>query len=269
MGARPQVEDATKFRMRGHDEVANYTRPWCLTPRCLLCTSWNGYRSSLQEIDAIQRQFVQFDRNVDGGLSQQEVRVMMQDVFPGVSSSARLRPQLLKILEEAGATGTDPDRKLSFAKFIKLMRCLHDLKDQDPVVRQSDIIAYTRFSPKEVEEFQLIFTRATQRDLMGPNEFIQMVGGCCTIDDNYKDMLRRIFTEVVEVDACSRNATFPDFLLLMRRIVDMDFAHIQDGLFAFGTARARSAGKSPRGRMTPSASPMRTPRSQDDSFIGW
>merc|ERR1740121_1410589 len=170
---------------------------------------------------------------------------MLQNVFPNMSTSIAVRPYLLKVLQEVAASERANGVGLDFPDFLRILRSFADLLDKDPVAREEDVIAKCGFKRDEVEEFRDLFSvgdgvrgdgaeygeALAKRTTMGLVEFTRMVERVAPLSAAELLQLRSLYRDVVELGAGLRIAGFPEFLLLMRRLVDMNFADIKNIIF--------------------------------------
>jgi len=207
----------------------------------------NNAGFSAEEVNAMKQQFFDFDNDRNGYISSAELGVMLQSVFPNMSCSVALRPYLLRVLQEVAVSERENGDGLDFPDFLRIMRSFADLLDKDPVAREEDVIAKCGFTRVEVEEFRAIFATADgahgddgeeleealeKTKTLGPVGFIRMVEKISPLSAKELTQLRGLYKDIVEHGAGLRIAGFPEFLLLMRRLVDMNFAGIKDMAFA-------------------------------------
>jgi Ca2+-binding EF-hand superfamily protein len=209
-------------------------------------TFWNNAGFSAEEVNSMKQQFFDFDNDHNGYISSEELGVMLQNVFPNMCCSAELRPCLLKVLQEVAVSEKENGEGLDFPDFLRIMRSFVDLLEKDPVAREEDVITQCGFKRHEVEEFRELFSMGDgvrgdggeyeealeKRTTMGLVDFIRMVERVAPLSAAELQQLRKLYKDIVELGAGLRIAGFPEFLLLMRRLVDMNFADIKNIILA-------------------------------------
>jgi Ca2+-binding EF-hand superfamily protein len=110
-----------------------------------------GY--SKQELEEMRGYFDRYDLDGSGFLDHDELRKLLQELFPRLTS-ARMRPLLVKVLSEVY---TDSTGSLDFSDFLRLMRQCKGLVDQDKAAKETAAIKESGFSSSEVLEFRELF----------------------------------------------------------------------------------------------------------------
>jgi len=87
----------------------------------------------------------------------------------------------------------------------------------------------THFAMTEVSEFRSIFLERTRGDpMMSLNHFKELMSPVCPMGDKNSHAISGMWRE-----ACgdvTKMCDFPDFLILMRRMLDMNFANMNNRL---------------------------------------
>merc|ERR1740121_2835054 len=112
------------------------------------------------------------------------------------------------------------------------MRQLQEMADQARLDKELATMEATGFSKAEVAEFRRFFIAfdEDQNGYMSLEEAMAMMKDICPFGAKNAAEFTKIFDEVVQ-DGAGKNpghATFPDFLFLMRRLLDVNFAQILD-----------------------------------------
>eukprot|EP00434_Breviolum_minutum_P006936 symbB.v1.2.006122.t1/scaffold364.1/size219240/19 len=99
----------------------------------------------------------------------------------------------------------------------------------------------TRFSSSEVSEFRSIFLEVTQNEpRMSLSDFKEMMSPVCPMGDKNSHAISAMWMEIC--DGSSKLFDFPDFLVMMRRLLDMNFANMNERL---GRVSVRKVAVSP------------------------
>jgi hypothetical protein len=143
--------------------------------------------------------------------------------------------QVLQLLEECRNLAEEQDGKTTFWVFLRLMRFLEDDKDRNALTMERNAIEESKFSAQEVSEFREVFSMWASNDTksdmpgaskcgkaLGPDGMVRMLrsmGMTLTAEDK-----EQLFTTIKEVDQDGNgNVDFPDFLILMKRLIDANF----------------------------------------------
>jgi len=180
---------------------------------------------SAQEVQDLKNIFNYYDKDGAGDLGPKDEIRIITDLYPEIAHDAEMRPLLLEVVRNV-----DEHRKterLEFKDFLRLMQHLRDLKDQTKVNKEMSAVKNCGFSVQEVQEFRQLFLEGDN----GYGEFSleeaqRILGKVTPLGAGYLKELAQIFGDVSggEVDVVD----FPDFLLLMKRLIDVNFARIRD-----------------------------------------
>ena len=119
-----------------------------------------GYSS--EEVEGMRAKFDHYDEDGSGAISNRELAKLLEDVFPEIATSRRLRPIMLEILKEADQDG---DGQLDFNDFLRLMRQFHNLQEHQ-LIRQHSTRVQAIACARAVHEdaFTWIAVHAPQND---------------------------------------------------------------------------------------------------------
>eukprot|EP00929_Paragymnodinium_shiwhaense_P031573 TRINITY_DN17653_c0_g1_i2.p1 TRINITY_DN17653_c0_g1~~TRINITY_DN17653_c0_g1_i2.p1 ORF type:complete len:1049 (+),score=187.03 TRINITY_DN17653_c0_g1_i2:177-3323(+) len=175
------------------------------------------------EVEKLEAMFKRFDMENRGQLEGADLRALLTEALPVLAGCVLQRPQLLELLEVAGVR--TKDCPLKFRNFLHLMRLAREAEDQTCWHKEMEATRKTQFSVAEVDKLRDLFLHSPD----GENR--QRI----TLDDVVK-----LFSEVYALGAARENellvtyshiagsssaeADFPDFLLIMKRLIDSDFA---------------------------------------------
>jgi len=176
-----------------------------------------GYTA--EQMEALSRQFRCYDWDGSGEISQKELVALIVDVFPDLAFNPDQRPLLVQIVE-----GADKDRngKLNFDEFLHLMRTVEDLGHLTQLKKERSVIEDTYFNTNEVSEFRSIFLARTKgQPRMSLSDFKELVSPVCPMGDKNSHEISGMWRETC--GEVTKLCDFPDFLLLMRKMMDKDF----------------------------------------------
>lgn len=183
-----------------------------------------GY--TMEQMEQLRRQFSYYDWDDSGDVSKKELVQLIVDVFPDMAFDPDKRPLLLQIMRE---TDSDSNGKLDFSEFLQLMRTVEDLEQLTQLQKERSVIDETRFTSNEVSEFRNIFLAVTKGEpRMNLADFKEMMSPVCPMGDKNSHAISAMWMEIC--DSGSKMFDFPDFLLIMRRLLDMNFANMNQRL---------------------------------------
>jgi len=186
-----------------------------------------------EEVANLTESFDKYDIDSSGSICNESLRTLLEDLFPDLAASAKMRPQLVKLMKEV-YDGDTEQAGLDFQEFLRLMRQFHDFQERDRLVREQDAIQATKFTLAEVEEFRSLFMGGTDdevRTKLTLSDLQRMVEAICPLNHKHIADLREIFKQVCCEEADTETKMlghFPEFLLIMRKLIDMNFANIVD-----------------------------------------
>jgi Ca2+-binding EF-hand superfamily protein len=171
------------------------------------------------EVQQLRQHFEEYDVDKKGFLRDHEVEKLLEDTYPELTKSMTYRPQLLEIMKSA------QKGQVNFRSFLKLVRRCRDLCDREKVKRERDAIAASGFTQAEVKEFRELFLGSTDRETISLSQLFEMVAPLVPLGQKNSIALVEIYRDVVEKD---QEAEFAEFLLIFRRIIDLDTGDINE-----------------------------------------
>lgn len=185
---------------------------------------------SMEDIQKMEERFQEFDADGSGELSGHEVVRVLEVHFPTLANSEARRPLILQLLKEADEDGNGC---LEFGDFLRLMRQVKDIQDQLMLSKELRAIEETRFSPSEVLEFrELLLAVRGEAAEIGLHEVQMLLGAVVPMGAKNQVQLKEKFDQVAKrqsgVDGSSEMLDFPEFLWLMRDLLDMNFANMAE-----------------------------------------
>jgi len=203
----------------------------------------------------LRRRFKAYDQDGSGDIGKKELVLLIEESFPTMAHDAAMRPMLLQMMSEVDANGNG---NLDFREFVQLMERFRELDQQDHHDKERHATEETGFSSREIEDFREIFLASSdpQTQQITEQGVMQLMRAVCPLGHSNAAELRQHMKAVVdkaqhtgftgssaqrkrrsiqgafqqereleqEVD---RNLDFPEFLLLMHRLLDTNFADIK------------------------------------------
>eukprot|EP00746_Dinoflagellata_sp_MGD_P003861 gnl/MRDRNA2_/MRDRNA2_107481_c0_seq1.p1 gnl/MRDRNA2_/MRDRNA2_107481_c0~~gnl/MRDRNA2_/MRDRNA2_107481_c0_seq1.p1 ORF type:complete len:960 (+),score=200.42 gnl/MRDRNA2_/MRDRNA2_107481_c0_seq1:57-2882(+) len=179
---------------------------------------------SEEQVAKYRNKFSKYDRDQSGDIACNELLRLLEDMFPWATRSDVEQARLRQILARVDSDG---DNTIDFKDFLQLCRQYQDERDEEQLTREAAAVEKTGFKPEEVAEFRNVFKSAD----MDCNQYLsnfeirhllsRIVG---SFSETSGKELVGIFREFSGDGA--RQLDFSDFLLLMKRLMDMNFADI-------------------------------------------
>ncbi|CAJ1387692.1 unnamed protein product [Effrenium voratum] len=172
------------------------------------------------EVENLKVLFQKYDLSKSGRICNKEMIQLVEDIVPELAHERSMRPQLLALVREV-----DQDMVgLNFQDFLRLMALFRAFKDKQRLRKEQQAIKDCGFSHAEVADFRELFLNSLEDSPdLSFDDFRQMIHGITPLGDVLTAQLREIF-----LAQCKKEADFPDFLLLMKRLLDSDFANIKE-----------------------------------------
>eukprot|EP00929_Paragymnodinium_shiwhaense_P025524 TRINITY_DN15415_c0_g3_i1.p1 TRINITY_DN15415_c0_g3~~TRINITY_DN15415_c0_g3_i1.p1 ORF type:complete len:1410 (-),score=290.88 TRINITY_DN15415_c0_g3_i1:493-4722(-) len=210
-------------------------------PRARQCCAREG-GFTVQDVEELQEQFNKYDTDLNGEIEKEEMRCLFMDLAPDLATSAEARPKLMELLNEADGDGNG---SLDFGDFKRLAASLRDLQEVSLKDRERISGRDGRFSRKEVEDLRELYCLFGGGESAGGSILKHQVE--CFLDrlkplgSKLREAFNTCWEEVVDRDrqVCMdgsldslenggelAKAAFPEFLTLMRRLMDENFAGI-------------------------------------------
>ncbi|CAE7554115.1 CAM53 [Symbiodinium natans] len=175
------------------------------------------------EVEELRFIFRRYDVDRSGRVTKTELIHLVEDVVPELAKARSKRPQLKALMREVDQECTG---SLSFASFLKLMGLFRAFKDKERLRKEQQAMKDAGFTNQEVAEFRELFLNSlNDSQELGFEEFRAMIHGITPLGDVLTSQLEEIFAEVCKKQT---EADFPDFLLLLRKLLDCNFAMIKD-----------------------------------------
>jgi len=182
------------------------------------------------EVEDLRSQFNRYDSDGSGTISGPETVRLMEEEFPMLTKDPARRPQMIQLLNEADQGG---DGSLDFHDFLRIMRHLRDIQDQLRIGKELDAVNTTKFTPPEVQEFRELFLATGGGDKeLGFDQIKELLKCLVPMGSKNVEELKSKFFEFsakqMGVIGGAELLDFPEFLWLMRELVDTNFAGMND-----------------------------------------
>jgi len=199
---------------------------------------------SHDEVVKLQKMFNEFDDDNSDSIGTPELGALIRKLFPIMNKN--IRPKLDMLMKEiVQCTG-----KLNFDDFLRTMRQFYDIQTQERLNKEAELVAETGFTPQEVQGFRELFQKSDENwdQELSLTEVKHMIQNVCPLGDRNEIDLVTMYKEVRNAQAAKQtkfdgnqdNVDFPEFLLLMKKLLDCNFANIQERLKTYDGSK-RSA----------------------------
>jgi len=201
---------------------------------------WKAARQRLQancgfddeQVLEFRALFVSFDKDASGDIGKSELKMLIEQAFPDLAHDKKMRPKLMQVLREVDSDGSGT---LDFGDFLQVMQRIRERRDQEKLTKELTAIKETGFLQNEVKEFRELFRSncAVGEFRMPKNEVVRLLCKACDFQMKQLTEFSDIFHEVVERHTNPQdsevpdNCDFPEFLWLMQKLLEIDFAGIK------------------------------------------
>lgn len=213
-----------------------------------------------QQLEMYQGMFEKYDADRSGNIDPKEMIGVLSDLNMQPRSKAE-QHQLIALLTECRErAGEKDENKITFWVFLQLMRTLEDDQSRESLAVEKKAAEESKFARDEVREFRDIFYYWVE-DLAGKGDGSGCVSGIRALtSDGVATMLKSLGVSfkaehrvmlgnlAIECDHDRNGAVdFPDFLVLMRKLLDMNFAGIKEVTAGASTSARKESyqGKKP------------------------
>lgn len=181
---------------------------------------------SAKELEELRRRFECHDVEGRRTLRGEPLRQLLDELVLELGTSAKKQPWVARLLGDAH------DGIADFSDFLRLARQLRELWEQDQVVREEEAVRTTGFNAEEVQDFRALFSGSNEglnREELTLPDVKRMIGRVCPLPMILAD-LSAIFRELASPGEGGEHPTadFPEFLLLMRRLLDVDLGGLAE-----------------------------------------
>jgi len=205
---------------------------------------------SHEDLKELQRSFNAFDTDGSGDISKEELMIALSQLLPTYANDKKKRGVLVQLVKEADQNG---DGGLDFQDFVRLMRQVRDLEAQAKISSEIAAVQETSFTSQEIQGFRELFLMQATKWKLAGCEWLSledvkiMMAAVCPMGAKNSQDLENIFLHVKEranklSESSNAGIEFPDFLRLMRKLIDTNWAGLRDKFFEPGTNAADAAG---------------------------
>eukprot|EP00415_Alexandrium_ostenfeldii_P003912 UN3912 len=186
----------------------------------------------------LRKMFEEYDTDHSGRISYPELGRLVRSMFP-VLEDGGIRVKLTSLLKEVD---NDFSGSLDFQDFLRIFRQFSDLKQMENASKETRAVEATKFTAEEVSEFRQLFRKwyDHKQQELGLEQFLQMIDSCCELTRPRLQLLTTEFSKVratrstflkkapKPAKAEDDKVDFPEYLRLMRSLVDMNFMDFAD-----------------------------------------
>eukprot|EP00927_Polykrikos_kofoidii_P076923 TRINITY_DN73939_c0_g1_i1.p1 TRINITY_DN73939_c0_g1~~TRINITY_DN73939_c0_g1_i1.p1 ORF type:complete len:1041 (-),score=166.53 TRINITY_DN73939_c0_g1_i1:149-3271(-) len=190
----------------------------------------NGF--SAAEVAEMKRSFDYYDQDVSGDLKLGELVDLVEDVLPHMAHDPNMRPKLRQILKQAIGKS---DGTMHFEDFLRLMQFAYELQDESRDAKVTYVMRQTCFLPHEINGYRELFLAIdhgsgflTFDDVKGMLNTISPLGDKLAgeLEEHFCAAIAEQRTLEDQIDC--EELDFPEFLWLMKKLLDMNFASLKE-----------------------------------------
>jgi len=179
---------------------------------------------SLAEKAWLQEVFDEYDANKGGTIDRAELMQLIKEYFPDATKSKEAQEDVRKALEEVDQDGNG---ELDFSEFLLLTRKCDDARDSRDMQLEAEVARECGFTTEEVDGFRQIFSANV--DMRGEVDLATLANILGRVVELSENDLRDLSSLVCEVHPQGREvARFPQFLRLIKRLTEANYAHLND-----------------------------------------
>lgn len=212
---------------RGMVDVDNFLRCFLDLKRASRRIFRENGGFTTEETQELRRCFQYYDKDGSGDINNGELILVIEEVFPKMAHDRNMRPTLVQLMKEIDADGNG---SLDFQDFLRLMQQLQDLQLKERCAKESQVVTDTGFTHSQVEEFRELFLADAEDAALSGHALRSMLRTVFPLGDRHLTELGMAIEDVTGAP-CPRShdfpkLDFPEFLLLMRKLLDIDFAQM-------------------------------------------
>lgn len=198
-----------------------------LKERRVECRRNGGW--SVEELKWLRREFERYIPSGKSYVANKDLIRLLQDILPQMSRDPLFRPELRAILRQVEVESTG---KLGFSKYLTFLQLCRSAKEKSVARRQQAAVEEVGFNQIELQELRDLFLAVAARPTcITCEEVWKLINSTTPLGHGLTVELQQIFNEQLMTrsdvhEPPEQALDFADFLRLMRRLMDMNFAKL-------------------------------------------
>jgi len=226
-------ESLGKFHKEGEEGTSSVVTLEEFLPRAI--TAQNVKRRQIKanrgfqnmEAEAFRQVFSRCTPDDDGRIRATDLRRLLEDLFPMLSDKSTMKGSRQKLQDILNSSSGGP---VGIDEFLSLARYCQDLVEMGELQHEKDAIKKIGFDSSEVDEFRSLFMGGTGQlgdSRITFSELQDLLGKVLPLGHKNAEALREELKATTRTkQGTGEDADFPEFLQLMRRLLDSNFAGI-------------------------------------------
>jgi len=174
--------------------------------------------------------FDTFDIDGSGDIGTSELVTLIEKQFPEMSSSPKLRSELVRLMQQVDENG---DGAIDFQDFLRMMQHLQESQDRQKMMKENLATQEAKFAAGEVAEFRELFLAQGEGCAeLTFDQVKQLISLILPMGDRnaaeFGKIFRRNCARQESVEGRHDLADFPEFLWLMRELLDLNFGNLRE-----------------------------------------
>lgn len=228
---------ALEINRNPHDNIdlAGYVQAGMRTVRVKRKERKTDAINSAAEMGMMKNMFDEYDTDKSGNINHKELGVMIRGMFPIIDGELRAKLQTMMTEVDKNTYGS-----MDFQDFVLMIKQFLALQQEVKDAREASAIEKSCFSPPEVQEFRELFqiTDEDHDEELTWQEIKKLLSKVCVLEGKQPQLLQKAFARArAQRQDCTAVNTegreivdFPEFLILMRLLLDWNFGNIKTGL---------------------------------------
>jgi len=181
------------------------------------------------EAEEFKTVFSEITPDDDGRIRPADLRRLLEDLFPMLSDKSAMKGSRQKLQDILNSSAGGP---VGVFEFLGLARYCQDLVEMDMLREEKEAIKKIGFDASEVDDFRSLFMGGTGQigdQLITFSEIQELLGKVVPLGHRNVQALKEellVATSTKQGRKSDDSADFPEFLALMRRLLDSNFAGI-------------------------------------------
>jgi len=178
------------------------------------------------EVENLWQDFQESGPDGHGEIGHHELVRVLQRYSPELAFFAMAEPL-------AGELQAEAELRLGFQDFLRLVRYFLELRSEAQAGKERRAASSARFTREEVEGFRELFAAEASGERgearLSFDDVARMIGGICPLHMGHLAELETAFLDAAgEEGPGLQGLAFPEFLLLLRQLLDCDFAGLEE-----------------------------------------